>query len=191
MMLPPVDLRHRDPLQILISGTAGQGAVFSASLIAGAAALDGKYVSETARSSAAVRSGPSTAHVIISNAPIDFPFVDAPDIFIAFSRHAFETQASPLSRVGILFYDATLITEEPTVAASRRIGIEASARASEAGLPDANLVLLGAACHYTGFLSMDRLLAVIDTLDEPIRGPDRAALMLGRNLAKNLEIVDP
>ena len=174
--------QDRDPLRIVISGTAGQGAVFSATLIAEAAAATGKTVAQTARSSAAVRSGRSTAHVTISNHPIDFPYVDIPDILIALSPLAFETEVTMTSG-GLIFFDASLIDAPPAVPAAQLIPIPATDASSNVGLPDANLMLVGAACHSTGILSVDRLIRVIQNQSFARKAEDIAALELGRSWA--------
>jgi 2-oxoglutarate ferredoxin oxidoreductase subunit gamma len=185
MMCKKSDLAQRDPLKILISGTAGQGAVFSAALIARAAVLENKYVSETARSSAAVRSGRSTAHLIISNTPIDFPLVDDPDIFVALSERAFEQENLITSGIDSVFYDASVIFSSPPFPHAAIYPISASCAAKRACIPDANLVIIGAVCSTYEFVPFNRLLSIVDTFDDTIREADRKALLVGRRLSRD------
>jgi Pyruvate/2-oxoacid:ferredoxin oxidoreductase gamma subunit len=178
-------LKERDPLNIIVSGTAGQGAVFTATLIAKAAAKNGKQVAQTARTSAAVRDGSSVAHVIISAAMVDFPYVDAADIILVLSDRG-RKDLPPLSSGGVLFYDATIITRKSIPSCQLTVPIPASKAADGAGLADVNMVLAGAVCQLTHILPFELLIEVVNTFPVFSRAPDRQALLLGKSVAETL-----
>ena len=129
-----------DPLQIVIAGMAGQGAVFSATLLAEAAAASGHHVAQTARSSAAVRSGPSIAHVSISSAPIDFPFIENADILVSLTPE--EMPAVTVRRDGIILF-APPENNRFGVTDALRVPIAPMSVPASMGLDVTNMVMVG------------------------------------------------
>lgn len=152
-------LNQCDPLQVIIAGTAGQGAVFSATLIAEAAAAAGYHVAQTARSSAAVRSGPSTAHVSISSEPIDFPFIEKADVLIALAQETLRKNIDVRNRGVVLFempennrFDFTHATKVP---------IPKMPKQSIETMDMTNMVMVGALTHFVKHLSKHHMRELI------------------------------
>ena len=76
--------------EIRIIGTAGQGSITAAIILAKAAVEDGKYATQTALYGAAMRTGVSIGDCIIDNEEIDFPKVINADAIIIQSQEAYD-----------------------------------------------------------------------------------------------------
>jgi 2-oxoglutarate ferredoxin oxidoreductase subunit gamma len=72
--------------RIRITGRGGQGVMLAGAVLAEAAMLDGKHVTETQEYGPEARLGSTKAEVIVSAHPIAFPEVVEPDILIIWSR---------------------------------------------------------------------------------------------------------
>ncbi len=78
-----------------ITGTAGQGSITAAVILAKAAVEDGKYATQTAKYGAAMRTGVSIGDCIIDNEEIDFPKVIKADAIIIQSQEAYDKLKIP------------------------------------------------------------------------------------------------
>ena len=75
--------------EVRIGGFGGQGVIMTGIVIGKAASLfDGKNAVQTQSYGPEARGGASKTEVVISDEPIDYPKVQAPDIFIAMSQTA-------------------------------------------------------------------------------------------------------
>ena len=81
--------------EIRIIGTAGQGSITAAIILAKAAVEDGKYATQTALYGAAMRTGVSTGDCIIDDEEIDFPKVINADAIIIQSQEAYDKVKIP------------------------------------------------------------------------------------------------
>ncbi len=76
--------------EIRVIGSAGQGSILAAVVLATAAVEDNLYATETATYGAAMRSGVSMGDVVVSDEPIDFPKVFNLDAAIIQSQEAYD-----------------------------------------------------------------------------------------------------
>ena len=76
--------------EIRVIGSAGQGSLLAAYVLATAAVQGGYHVAQTATYGAAMRSGTSMGDVVISNEPIDFPKVTNLDALVIQSQEAYD-----------------------------------------------------------------------------------------------------
>ncbi|WP_456426985.1 2-oxoacid:acceptor oxidoreductase family protein [Desulfurobacterium sp.] len=76
--------------EIRVIGSAGQGSLLAAYVLAAAAVQEGYHVTQTATYGAAMRSGTSMGDVVISNEPIDFPKVFNLDAVVIQSQEAYD-----------------------------------------------------------------------------------------------------
>ncbi|NIA10039.1 MAG: ketoisovalerate oxidoreductase [Nitrospiraceae bacterium] len=76
--------------EIRIIGSAGQGSILAAVVLASAAAEAGRFATQTASYGSAMRSGISMGDVIISDTPIDFPKTLNLDIVVIQSQEAYD-----------------------------------------------------------------------------------------------------
>ena len=80
-------MRH----EVRFSGYGGQGIILSAVILGRAAALyDGAYAIQTQVYGPEARGGASMGQVIIDDAPILYPAVTDPDIYVIMSQQGFE-----------------------------------------------------------------------------------------------------
>lgn len=171
-----------DPLEIIIAGEAGQGAVLAGTLAAAAAATTRSYTSQTSRTGAAVRHGSAEAHVVISKAAIDFPYIEHPYFLLALNQSAVDRHGAAVRQDGAILYDPAETTVRE---ASRcgRIAIPASRETDPKGivLKHQNFVLLGALTAFAAPISLQRLLETLRQLDRLL--PDaEAAILLGAHI---------
>jgi len=76
--------------EVRVIGSAGQGSILAAVVLATAAAEEGLWAAQTATYGAAMRSGVSLGDVVISDKPIDFPKTTELDAVIIQSQEAYD-----------------------------------------------------------------------------------------------------
>jgi 2-oxoglutarate ferredoxin oxidoreductase subunit gamma len=97
--------------EIRFAGFGGQGVVLAGVLLGEAAVIhDGKYAIQTQTYGAAARGGAARSDVIISENPITYPQVTAPDIMVAFTLEAMNNYKGEMKEGGILIVDSSLFT---------------------------------------------------------------------------------
>jgi len=144
---------------INIAGLGGQGSIL-AGVILGTAAVtyDRKFAVQTQAYSSELRGGFAATWVIVSDRPVDFPRVTAPDILVAQAQDAINRFAKVLKPNGLLIIDSDMIAEPPT-------GIERIVRVPATSLSRnelkapvvANMIMLGALWQATGIVSREAL----------------------------------
>lgn len=87
-MLKP-QAKLKDPYELRLSGSGGQGLILAGIIIAEAAMLDGKNVVQTQSYGPEARLGASRSEVIISSKKIANPEVIQPDLLLCLSQDAF------------------------------------------------------------------------------------------------------
>jgi len=165
----------------VFSGSGGQGSALLAKLTCQAGIADQLKVVMTQTYGIEQRGGDSTAFVIVSDAPIGNPLVEADaDLGIALSPSTYDMCLASMGSGGRLYYNSSLIKEEKPVPGLTQVPLPASEMAVEAGGSPRglNLVLLGAAVSGTKFLKAE---SVEEALKESI-GAKKPAL-LESNLA--------
>ena len=187
MIFDPSQLQYRTPFSTLINGQAGQGVVFLATMLATAAASAGKKVAQTTCSSAAVRSGSSIAHVIMSDTFIDFPYIEEkPDALIALCPppSPFSADAKqPINDNGVIVFDASLI-EKTTFDPEIAIPIETSPMNSVTTIGPANMMLLGAFVQLTAIFPLQLLCEIVERHPKSNGRSDRRNVEKGAKLAQ-------
>ena len=144
---------------LTIAGLGGQGSIL-AGVILGSAAVtfDNKYATQTQAYSSELRGGFAAAWVIVSDKPIEFPRVTAPDILVAQAQDSIERFAGVLKSDGILIIDSDMVHDIPPNAKHLyKIPATTIAR-NELKLPmAANMIMLGALCKITEVVSRQAL----------------------------------
>jgi len=145
--------------RLTIAGLGGQGSIL-AGIILGSAAVkyDGKYAIQTQAYSSELRGGFAAAWVIISDAPVEFPRVIAPDILVAQAQDSIERFLPALKPGGVLIYDSDMVQDIPRKA-GRVFSVPATsaARYRLKAPVTANMVVLGALCKVSGVVSRPAL----------------------------------
>ena len=141
--------------QVRFGGVGGQGIVLSGRLLGKAAALfDGKDAVCTQSYGPEARGGASRADVVISNGPVDYPFVTQADVLVAFFHEAYVKFRTALKPGGLLIYDTALVHSVPDE--PNAVGLPATAIAEEIGSKlAANVVMLGFLVGKTGVVSRE------------------------------------
>ena len=144
-------MRH----EVRFSGYGGQGIILSAVILGRAAALyDNKYAVQTQVYGPEARGGASMGQVVIDNAPIRYPEVVDPDIYVIMSQQGFEKYGSRAGKDAVMLLDTDLVRSRPI---SRYYEIPATTEAKETLGKEivANIVMIGAVAGL-GVLPIDR-----------------------------------
>lgn len=147
--------RANTTTQIRLGGLGGQGIVLAGRLLGTAAALfDGKDAVCTQTYGPEARGGASRSDVIISDGPIDYPFVTKADVLAVLFQEAYARFRPELDPDGILIIDSDLV--HPAEDDSRVFGIPATTIAEGLGNRMAtNVVVLGYLVGLTGVVSRE------------------------------------
>jgi 2-oxoglutarate ferredoxin oxidoreductase subunit gamma len=144
--------------EIRLSGFGGQGVGLAGQIIGKALAIyDGKEAVMTQAYGPEARGGASSANIVTSNEPIDFPFVQEPDILIALSQEAYVKFRPGAKQEALVLIDSGLVVpfEDDTT-----FKIPATRLAEELGNRIVtNIVMLGsftAVCQVVGREAMEK-----------------------------------
>lgn len=97
--------------EIRLSGFGGQGIGLAGFLLGKALALyDGKEAVMTQAYGPEARGGASSANVVVADAPIDYPFVQEPDILVAMSQEAYTKFRPTAKSEALVLIDSDLVT---------------------------------------------------------------------------------
>ncbi|MBM3145602.1 MAG: hypothetical protein FJ010_11660 [Chloroflexi bacterium] len=129
-------------IEIRISGFGGQGVGLAGSILGKAIAIhDGREAVMTQAYGPEARGGASSANIVAADRPIDYPFVQHPDILVALSQEAY-TKFRPDARPkALILIDDDLVNPFDE---DRPFGIPATRLAEELGQRIVtNMVMLG------------------------------------------------
>ena len=149
-------------MEIIIAGFGGQG-IMLAAYIAGKAATiyENKEAVFQESYGPEARGSACKASLVISEEPIDYPFVEDTDILIALSKEGYSINSKSVRDGGIVIYDSSLVQG---VTEKKRYGVEATMIAE--GLHNkiaANMVILGFFVAVTGVLRKESIKKSIET----------------------------
>ena len=153
--------------QVRIAGFGGQGVILTGMLLGKAASLyDGKEAVFTQSYGPEARGGASSADVVISSDPVDYPLVTAPDILVALFQEAYVRFRPLLKDGGMLIVEDDLV--HPDANEKELYGIPASRMAEALGRRIvANVVVLGYLVGKTGVVSRDAAVKAIESTVKP------------------------
>ena len=172
--------------QIRFGGVGGQGIVLAGLLLGKAAALfDGKEAVCTQTHGPEARGGASRSDVIISDGPVDYPFVTEADVLAVFFQEAYVRFRSALKPGGILIVDTGLV--QPFQDEENVHGLPATKIADGLGSRlVTNVVMLGYLIEKTGVVSRHSLEeAIRNTVKQHVVDLDMRALDAGIRLAQS------
>ena len=170
--------------EIRISGFGGQGVVLSGNIIGksasvftnGFAVLTQNYGPES-------RGGSCTTEVVISDEPIDYPYVISPQVQIILSQEAYTKYGQNPSPETLLIVDSDLVKVNPEQK-PEPISIPASRMArEELGRPVvANIIMLGFLAAKSDLVTVEALRnAVLDSIPSGTEDINMKAFELGYN----------
>ncbi len=173
--------------EIRLSGFGGQGLVLAGYILGKAGALyEGLEVVMTQSYGPEARGGACSSNVILSDSPVDYPFVEHPDIFVAMSQEAYEKYHREVKNGGLILIDDDLV--DP-VAGESCLKIPATRLAEKLGNRIvANILFLGFLSGVTGIVSLESLeKAVASTVRPRFLELNKKALMTGYTYAQEVK----
>lgn len=143
--------------QILIAGMGGEGVVSMGEILGLAASLDGKFASQRNTYGASQRGEAICTEIIISDRPVQFPFIESPTHFISLSKMGFDGYYHRLKNISdsTLFVDTSYLYNLRGLEKSAEIiKIPARQKAIDNGLPTSgNIIMLGSFVRGTKLIS--------------------------------------
>ncbi|HOL71333.1 MAG TPA: 2-oxoacid:acceptor oxidoreductase family protein [Bryobacteraceae bacterium] len=158
--------------EIRTAGFGGQGVILSAMIIGKAASIyEDRHATLTQSFGPEARGGASSAQVVLSDRPIAYPYVTAPDVLIVMSQEAYTRFAPELKDNGILIVEEDLVRISQLKPTVRVYGVPATRLAEELGRRMVlNVVMVGFFAAVTGLVSPDALRrAVVDSVPPATR----------------------
>lgn len=148
--------------EIRITGFGGQGVVLVGYILGKALAIYDQYEAVMTQSyGPEARGGASSANIVMSDEPIDYPFVLNPDILVALSQEAYTRFRPTLKKNGLVLIDDGLVK---TQEAGDVYGIPATRIAEEIGRRVVtNIVMLGFFTAICGLVPKEAVEKAIET----------------------------
>lgn len=187
MPVPDEKSRLSGPVQVLISGSGGQGIILIAIILAAAALEEGHQVVQTQAYGPEARGGASRAEVIISPEIIGYPHVDQPDVFLALTQEAFNKYVSSISENAFVMVDSLLVENIPNLPVKvHKLPIVSTAKNELGKEMVSNMIALGALNSAVNLVSWDALeAAVLKRVPASTAEINKKALSTGRALFEN------
>ena len=156
--------------EIRLSGFGGQGIVLAGYILGKALTIyDGLEVVMTQVYGPEARGGASSANILVSDEPIDYPIVQRPDILVALSQEAY-TKFKPTAKP-----DALILIDEDLVNPTdlgQHHAIPATRLAESLGRRIVtNVVMLGFFTAVTGLVSREAMEKAIKSSVKPKTAP--------------------
>jgi 2-oxoglutarate ferredoxin oxidoreductase subunit gamma len=168
--------------EIRIAGFGGQGVILSAMVLGKAASIfQGGHATMTQSFGPESRGGACSAQLVISDAPILYPYVTSPDVLVALSQEAYSKFTPELRKGGLLLVEQDLVRVAALPAHARVHGVPATRLAEELGRRMVlNVVMVGFFTSVTGLLDPDAVRqAVEDSVPPAVRDLNRRAFDKG------------
>jgi 2-oxoglutarate ferredoxin oxidoreductase subunit gamma len=152
--------------EIRIAGFGGQGVILLGAILGKAASVyDNGYAALIQNYGPESRGGSCRAEVVISDEPIDYPYITNPQIIVALSREAYSEFATSVSPDTLVIIDSDLVK----VALSNKhkpFSIPCSRMAKDLGRPVvANIIMLGFMASVSEITSLEAIRkAIIDSV---------------------------
>ncbi|MDR0675901.1 MAG: 2-oxoacid:acceptor oxidoreductase family protein [Elusimicrobiota bacterium] len=149
---------------IVIGGFGGQGIMIAGGILCQAAAIEGKFSTFFPSYGAEVRGGAAKCQVIISDEYIGSPIIKEIDIFLCFTKAAFNKYYLQLKERGIIIMNSDLVADDENKLDKniKKIGIEANQIAYKVGNKlFANMVMLGAFIKSTKIFKKENVINAI------------------------------
>jgi 2-oxoglutarate ferredoxin oxidoreductase subunit gamma len=154
--------------EICISGSGGQGILLAGIILARAALLEGKNVTQTQSYGPESRGGASRCEVVISSEEIDYPKVTGIDLLLALTQEAFTKQLPNLKPGGVVLYDSLYVKQTPPDLKSFLAAPFTQLAISEyQNILVANMIALGALVGTSGVVGRDTVKSSLESSVKP------------------------
>lgn len=154
--------------EIRVSGFGGQGIIFLAYVTGRTASIhEGRHATMTQSFGPEARGSACSAQLILSDDPVDYPYIRKPSILISMSQDAYKMYHADLDPKGDLLIDEDLVTPEKNQK-SRIFKIPATRIAEDMGRRIcANMVMFGFFAATTGVVGKDAARQAIEASVPP------------------------
>jgi 2-oxoglutarate ferredoxin oxidoreductase subunit gamma len=167
--------------EIRIAGFGGQGIVLAGSIIGKAASIfDGKFAVLTQSYGPESRGGSCRAEVVISEAPVDYPYVVNPHVLVILSQEAYSEYGNSGHEDVLTVIDEDLVIADSSVK-PQPLSLPASRMAQDLGRPIVvNIIVLGFLAAKSDIVSSEALRkAVLDSIPAGTEDLNMKAFDLG------------
>jgi 2-oxoglutarate ferredoxin oxidoreductase subunit gamma len=158
--------------EIRVAGFGGQGVILSAVILGKAASIyENGFATMTQNFGPEARGGACSAQLVISDAPVLYPYVTQPDIMVIMSQEAYNRFAHELKPEGLLIVEEDLVRVSDLKGDPKVYSIPATRIAEELGKRMVlNSVMVGFFTAVTNLLSSDAVRkAVADSVPPSFR----------------------
>jgi len=169
--------------EIRVAGFGGQGIVLSGTIVGKAASIfDKGFAALTQSYGPESRGGSCRAEVIVSDVPIDYPYVVSPQVQIILSQDAYAEYGRNAPPETLLIVDSDLVKIDPSQN-PKLLSIPASRMAQDLGRPVvANIIMLGILAARSNIVSCEALKkAILDSVPAGTEDFNMKAFELGYN----------
>lgn len=149
--------------EIRIAGFGGQGVILSAHILGHAVAIEQNgYATMTQNYGPEARGGAASAALVVSDQPILYPYLTAPDILVVMSQEAYTRFTPEMKEGGALIVEQDLVHMDSKALGRRVYSIPATRIAEELGKKMVlNVVMVGFLCAITKAVGRDACRAAV------------------------------
>jgi 2-oxoglutarate ferredoxin oxidoreductase subunit gamma len=176
--------------EMRIAGFGGQGVILSAIVIGKAASINlGAFATMTQNFGPEARGGACSAQLILSDAPILYPYVTEPDVLVVMSQEAYGKFGRDLKDGGTLIVEQDLVRVTDVPHHTRVYSVPATRLAEELGKRMVlNIVMVGFFTAVTNLLDADAVRqAVADSVPPHFRELNVKAFDKGYEYGKSAQ----
>jgi len=180
--------------EIRIAGFGGQGVILSAVVLGKAASIyENGFATMTQNFGPEARGGACSAQLVVSDAPVLYPYVTHPDIMVIMSQEAYNRFARELKPGGTLIIEEDLVRVSNVNLDKKVYSIPATRFAEELGKRMVlNSVMVGFFTAVTKLLSVDAVRkAVADSVPSSFRELNLKAFDKGYEYGLNVKAGAP
>jgi len=180
--------------EIRIAGFGGQGVILSASVLGKAASIyQNAFATMTQNFGPEARGGACSAQLVVSDAPVLYPYVTSPDILVVMSQEAYSRFVPELKDGGILIVEQDLVRVDELKGDIKVYSVPATRFAEELGKRMVlNSVMVGFFTAVTHLLEPDAVRkAVADSVPSNFREINLKAFEKGFEYGSTAQAVTP
>ncbi len=180
--------------EIRVAGFGGQGVILSAIVLGKAASIyQNGFATMTQNFGPEARGGACSAQLVLSDAPVLYPYVTRPDILVVMSQEAYNRFAPELKPNGMLIVEEDMVRVTDLRGDPKVYSIPATRIAEELGKRMVlNAVMVGFFAAVTGLLEPDAVRkAVADSVPASFRDLNLKAFERGFEYGRNALISSP
>jgi len=180
--------------EIRIAGFGGQGVILSASVLGKAASIyQNAFATMTQNFGPEARGGACSAQLVVSDAPVLYPYVTSPDILVVMSQEAYSRFVPELKDGGILIVEQDLVRVDELRGDIKVYSVPATRFAEELGKRMVlNSVMVGFFTAVTHLLEPDAVRkAVADSVPSSFREINLKAFERGFEYGSTAQAVTP